>query len=79
MGEATGINRLARRFFKHLSIQEDWIEFGELTHAEAAKECARKFNHTGTIETRDSGGMVTFFHEVEPKTIYVVKSLRGNR
>ena len=77
MGEAK-LNRLARRFFSHAAIQEDFIAFGEVTHSEAAELCARKFNHVGMIETKDSDGEKSFFHEVEPKYVYSVKSLRGD-
>lgn len=77
MGEAK-LNRLARRFFSNASIQEDFIAFGEVTHAEAAELCARKFNHIGMIETKDCDGEKSFFHEVEPRTVYSVKSLRGD-
>lgn len=78
MGEVKPVIRLARRRFEHVAIQEDWVEYEGLTHASAAEACAKKFNHIGLVETKDSDGDSTFLHHVEPRTVYLVKSLRGD-
>jgi hypothetical protein len=78
MESTTGLNRQGRRVFDGLLVQEDWISFGDVTHAHAAELVSRKFGFVGLVETRDEGSETIFLHHVEPKVVYEVRSIRGD-
>jgi|DEB0MinimDraft_3_1074331.scaffolds.fasta_scaffold24450_2 hypothetical protein len=72
------VKRLARLVSEQKSMKSEWVDMGDVSHAEAARRLAEVNSYSGIVQTRDVSGLTIFNHLVEPTTTYKVTSYRGD-
>lgn len=72
------VQRFARLVSEEMNMSSEWVDMGDVSHAEAARRLSEINSYSGTVETRDVTGLTIFKHLVEPTTVYKVTSYRGD-
>jgi hypothetical protein len=72
------VQRFARLVSEEMNMSSEWVDMGEVSHAEAARRLSEINSYSGIVETRDVTGLTIFRHLVEPTTTYKVTSYRGD-